>query len=76
VVTTDLRLNEPRFVKMPDIMKARGKPLESIDVSDLDLPAVPRLETIALEPPAKRGGGRKVADAAELVRELRDRGVL
>ncbi len=76
VVTTDLRLNEPRFVKMPDIMKARSKPLETMELAELGVPDSPRLETVEFEPPPKRGGGRKVADAGELVRELRDRGVL
>ena len=76
VVTTDLRLNQPRFVKMPDIMKARSKPLESVPVADLNLAVVPVLESVAFEPPPARKGGRKVADAAELVKELRARGVL
>ena len=76
VVTTDLRLNQPRFVKMPDIMKARSKPLETIAHGELGAPAVPRLETVAHEAPPTRAGGRKVADVAELVRELRARGAL
>ncbi len=76
VVTTDLRLNEPRFVKMPDIMKARSKPLDTLAWADLGIPELPRLETLGFETPPKRTGGHKVADAAALVRELRDRGVL
>ena len=76
VVTTDLRLNQPRFVKMPDIMKARSKPLDTLPLADLGTPGVPRLETVAHEAPPKRTGGRKVADVAELVRELRARGAL
>lgn len=76
VVTTDLRLNQPRFVKMPDIMKARSKPLETIAISDLALPDLPLLEVAAWEAPPPRTGGRKVADVAELVSALRDRGAL
>lgn len=77
VVTTDLRLNQPRFVKMPDIMKARSKPLATRKLAELDPPSVPRLETVGYEPPPKRAaGGKRVADAAELVRELRAKGVL
>lgn len=77
VVTTDLRLNQPRFVKMPDIMKARKKQLDTTALADLDIPEVPKLETTAYEPPPQRaGGGKRVADAAELVRELRARGAL
>lgn len=76
VVTTDLRLNQPRFVKMPDIMKARSKPLETIAIADLGIPDCPTLEVTAWEAPAPRSGGRKVADVAELVAALRDRGAL
>lgn len=76
VVTADLRLNTPRFVKMPDIMKARSKPLDTIALDELSLPDLPRLETTAWEPPPKRGGGRKVDDAAGLVKALRDGGLL
>ena len=76
VVTSDLRLNQPRFVKMPDIMKARSKPLETVALADLGVPSLPRLETAAHEAPPKRAGGRKVADVAELVAELRARGAL
>ncbi len=76
VVTTDLRLNQPRFVKMPDIMKARSKPLETLPAAELEMADVPALETVAFEPPPARTGGRKVADVAELVKELRARGVL
>ena len=76
VVTSDLRLNQPRFVKMPDIMKARSKPLATMALADLGVPAIPRLETVAHAAPPKRSGGHKVADVAELVRELRTRGAL
>ncbi len=76
VVTSDLRLNQPRFVKMPDIMKARSKPLETIAHADLGVDTQPRLETVTHESPPKRTGGRRVADVAELVGELRKRGAL
>lgn len=76
VVTTDLRLNQPRFVKMPDIMKARSKPLETLQLDELGLPGCPVLEVSAWEAPPPRSGGRKVADVAELVAALRDRGAL
>lgn len=77
VVTTDLRLNQPRYVKMPDIMKARRKPLDTMDVSELGVPDLPALEITAYEAPRGRsGGGRKVENAAELVQALEERGVL
>jgi electron transfer flavoprotein beta subunit len=76
VVTTDLRLNEPRFVKMPDIMKAKSKPLEVLPAATLGVAAPPLLETLAHAAPPKRAGGRKVADVAELVQALRERGAL
>ncbi|MCA1799634.1 MAG: electron transfer flavoprotein subunit beta/FixA family protein [Xanthomonadaceae bacterium] len=77
IVTTDLRLNQPRFVKMPDIMKARNKPLETVPLASLKPPELPRLEVKGYEaPPQRAGGGKRVADAAELVRELRARGAL
>jgi len=76
VVTTDLRLNEPRFVKMPDIMKAKSKRLEVVPAASLGVTAPPALVTTGFAPPPKRSGGRKVADAAELVSALRDRGIL
>ena len=76
VITTDLRLNEPRFVKMPDIMKAKRKPLDSVTPEELsvDLPA--QLETLGYEPPPQRSGGRKVESVNELVEELKNRGVI
>ena len=76
VVTTDLRLNEPRFVKMPDIMKAKAKKLDVIPAASLGVAAPPALAASAYAPPPKRSGGRKVADVAELVAALRDRGAL
>ena len=76
LITTDLRLNEPRFVKMPDIMKAKRKPLETIAIADLGISASPKLETVAYEPPAVRTAGEKVADVPALIAALKDKGVL
>ena len=76
VLTVDLRLNEPRFVKMPDIMKAKRKPLDITPFADLGVEMPPKLEVGAHEPPPKRGGGVKVESAAELVKLLREKGVL
>jgi electron transfer flavoprotein beta subunit len=76
VMTSDLRLNEPRFVKLPDIMKAKRKPLETLALADLGVEAAVDLETTAWEPPAKRGGGIKVENVSELVTELKNRGLL
>ncbi|HWP94557.1 MAG TPA: electron transfer flavoprotein subunit beta/FixA family protein [Gammaproteobacteria bacterium] len=76
VVTTDLRLNEPRFVKMPDIMKARQKKLETVPLAALGVEAPPALQVLGYAPPPRRSSGRKVADVAELVQALKERGVL
>ena len=76
VLTVALRLNEPRFVKMPDIMKAKRKPLDIAPFADLGVEMPPQLETGSHEPPPKRGGGVKVESAAELVKLLRDKGIL
>lgn len=76
LITTDLRLNEPRFVKMPDIMKAKRKPLETIAIADLGISASAKLETVAYEPPAVRTAGEKVADVPALIAALKDKGVL
>ncbi len=72
VVTTDLRLNEPRYASLPNIMKAKKKPIDQVSVEDLGVDASPRLVTLKVEePPARRGGG-KVADVAELVDKLKN----
>lgn len=76
VVTTDLRLNTPRFVKMPDIMKARSKPLQTIKLNELSVAAAPKLEATNYAPPPQRVGGKKVADAPALIAALKERGVL
>ncbi|MGD8913780.1 MAG: electron transfer flavoprotein subunit beta/FixA family protein [Candidatus Thiodiazotropha sp.] len=72
VVTTDLRLNEPRYVKLPNIMKAKKKPLEVISIEDLGVDVQPGLKTLKVEEPAARSGGVKVTDVAELVEKLRN----
>jgi electron transfer flavoprotein beta subunit len=72
VVTVDLRLNEPRYVKLPNIMKAKKKPLEVISVEKLGVDIQPRLKTLKVEEPPARNGGMKVADVTELVEKLRN----
>jgi electron transfer flavoprotein beta subunit len=72
VVTTDLRLNEPRYVKLPSIMQARKKPLTVLKPAELGVDLAPRLKTLKVEEPAKRSGGRKVASVQELVDKLRN----
>jgi electron transfer flavoprotein beta subunit len=76
VVTTDLRLNTPRFVKMPDIMKAKKKPLDIRELSEFGIEDAPDLEIGAYEPPPKRQGGHKVETVAELVAALKDKGLV
>lgn len=76
VVTTDLRLNEPRFIKLPDIMKAKAKPLETLQLADLGLDAVDTLKTTTYAAPGKRSKGVMVKDAAELVAALKQKGLL
>ena len=71
IVTTDLRLNEPRYVTLPNIMKAKKKPLETVKPEDLGVDVTPRLKTIKVTEPAKRSAGIKVPDAATLVAKLR-----
>ncbi|WP_025918448.1 electron transfer flavoprotein subunit beta/FixA family protein [Herminiimonas sp. CN] len=72
VVTTDLRLNEPRYITLPNIMKAKKKPLEVITPADLGVDVRPRLTTLRVSEPAKRSAGIKVPDVATLVAKLRD----
>jgi electron transfer flavoprotein beta subunit len=72
VVTADLRLNEPRYVTLPNIMKAKKKPLENIKPDALGVDVTPRLTTLKVEEPPKRGAGVKVADVAELVNKLKN----
>jgi electron transfer flavoprotein beta subunit len=71
VITTDLRLNEPRYASLPNIMKARTKPLETRPLADLGLDLQPHLKVLKVAEPPKRQAGVKVADAAELVQKLK-----
>ena len=72
IVTTDLRLNEPRYATLPNIMKAKKKPLETLSPADLGVDVSPRLKTLKVEEPPKRSAGVKVADVAELVAKLKN----
>jgi len=76
VFTTDLRLNEPRYVKLPDIMKAKKKPLDAIKLADLGVEPKARLKVVKVEPPPQRQKGVRVKDAQELVDLLKKKGVL
>ena len=76
VCTVDLRLNEPRFVKMPDIMKAKRKPLDTVTLDSLEIETPPELENLGVEPPASRQSGVRVSTVDELVSALKDKGVL
>ncbi|MGP3660036.1 electron transfer flavoprotein subunit beta/FixA family protein [Burkholderia gladioli] len=71
VVTTDLRLNEPRYVTLPNIMKAKKKPLETVKPEDLGVDVSPRLKTLKVSEPPKRAAGVKVADVKTLVEKLK-----
>ncbi|AQQ67621.1 electron transfer flavoprotein subunit beta [Microbulbifer agarilyticus] len=71
VVTTDLRLNEPRYASLPNIMKAKRKPLDVTTPEELGVDIAPRTKTLKVEPPAERQAGIKVADVAELVEKLK-----
>ncbi|HET7594050.1 MAG TPA: electron transfer flavoprotein subunit beta/FixA family protein [Stellaceae bacterium] len=72
VVTTDLRLNEPRYASLPNIMKAKKKPIEQMTPEALQVDVAPRLVTLKVEEPAKRQGGKKVASTQELVDKLKN----
>ena len=72
VITTDLRLNEPRYVTLPNIMKAKKKQLDTVKPEDLGVDVAPRLKTLKVTEPAKRGAGIKVADVAALVEKLKN----
>lgn len=76
VISADLRLNEPRYVKLPDIMKAKKKPMDTLSLADLGVEPAAALKVIKTEAPAARGGGRKVTSAEELVKELKNKGLL
>lgn len=72
VVTTDLRLNEPRYASLPNIMKAKRKPLDVIPAADFDVELTSGVKVLKVEAPAQRQGGIKVANVAELVEKLRN----
>jgi electron transfer flavoprotein beta subunit len=72
IVTTDLRLNEPRYVTLPNIMKAKKKPLDTLKPADLGVDVAPRLKTVKVVEPAKRSAGIVVPDVATLVAKLRN----
>ncbi len=71
IVTTDLRLNEPRYASLPNIMKARKKPIETMKPADLGVDPAPRLTMLKVAEPPKRKAGVKVGSVAELVAKLR-----
>jgi len=72
VVTTDLRLNEPRYASLPNIMKAKKKPLDVKDIADYGVDVSPRLETVKVTEPPKREAGAKVESVAELIDKLKN----
>jgi electron transfer flavoprotein beta subunit len=76
VITTDLRLNEPRFIKLPDIMKAKAKPIETLQLADLGVESGDHLKTTRYAAPPKRTKGVMVKDVAELVAALKTKGLL
>jgi len=76
VITADLRLNEPRYVKLPDIMKAKKKPLDQIPLAELGIEASPRINETSFEPPAERQKGVMVDDVQGLIAALKDKGLV
>ena len=72
IITCDLRLNEPRYASLPNIMKAKKKPLDQLTASDLGIDTKPRIEQIKVEEPPKRKAGIKVSSVAELVQKLKN----
>jgi electron transfer flavoprotein beta subunit len=72
IVTTDLRLNEPRYVTLPNIMKAKKKPLETVTPADLGVDVNPRIKTLKVSEPPQRGAGIKVADVDTLIDKLKN----
>lgn len=72
IITTDLRLNEPRYASLPNIMKAKQKPIEVLKPQDLNIDIMPRLQTIKVSEPAKRSGGVKVDSVDTLIDKLRN----
>jgi electron transfer flavoprotein beta subunit len=76
VVTVDLRMNEPRYVKLPDIMKAKKKPLDTLALNELDIEQAAAIREVRFEPPSEREKGVIVDDVASLVTALKDKGLL
>jgi electron transfer flavoprotein beta subunit len=76
VMTTDLRLNEPRYASLPNIMKAKKKPIDEKSPADLGVDVTPRLKVLKVSEPPKRGGGVKVASVGELLDKLKADGVI
>ena len=76
IVTTDLRLNEPRYASLPNIMKAKSKPLASKTPADYGVDIAPRLTTVSVREPSKREAGIKVGSVDELIDQLRTKGVV
>src|SRR5579864_4119909 len=76
VITTDLRLNEPRYVKLPDIMKAKKKPLDTLTLESLGVQLKARVKAVRFDTPPQRQKGVRVKDAAELVDALKKKGIL
>jgi electron transfer flavoprotein beta subunit len=76
VMTTDLRLNQPRYASLPNIMKAKKKPIDEKSPADLGVDITPRLKVLKVSEPPKRGGGLKVASVSELLDRLKADGVL
>jgi electron transfer flavoprotein beta subunit len=76
IITTDLRLNEPRYASLPNIMKAKKKPIDVKTPADFGVDVAPRLKVLKTAEPPKRQGGIKVKSAAELVGKLKEAGVL
>jgi electron transfer flavoprotein beta subunit len=75
-VTADLRLNEPRYATLPNIMKAKKKPLDTTTPEALGVDVLPRLKTLKVAEPPRRAAGVKVSSVAELVAKLRNEGVI
>ncbi|HAI96391.1 MAG TPA: EtfB protein, partial [Methylococcaceae bacterium] len=76
VISVDLRLNEPRYVKLPDIMKAKRKPIETITLGDLNVDAAASVKVLKTSTPAKRQAGIKVESVDELVTVLKEKGLI
>merc|ERR1712176_789523 len=72
VITADLRLNEPRYATLPNLMKAKKKPMEVIDASSLEVDTAPRLQVLKVEEPPARAGGKKVESVDELLDKLKN----